>query len=33
VDLLLTEEGNILTEDEQWNKIIFVKEIANEIWK
>ncbi|GEQ21747.1 5-methyltetrahydropteroyltriglutamate--homocysteine methyltransferase [Clostridium butyricum] len=28
-----TEEGNILTEDEQWNKIIFVKEIANEIWK
>ncbi|OOP72115.1 5-methyltetrahydropteroyltriglutamate--homocysteine S-methyltransferase [Clostridium beijerinckii] len=28
-----TEEGNILTEDEQWNKIIFVKEIADEIWK
>lgn len=28
-----TEEGNIITEDEQWNKILFLKEIADEIWK
>lgn len=27
-----TEEGNILTEDEQWNKLRFVKEIAEEVW-
>ena len=26
-----TEEGNILTEDEQWNKIKLVKEIAEEV--
>jgi methionine synthase II (cobalamin-independent) len=28
-----TEEGNHLTEEEQWNKIRFIKEIADEIWK
>ena len=28
-----TEEGNILTEDEQWNKLKLVKEIAEEVWK
>jgi methionine synthase II (cobalamin-independent) len=28
-----TEEGNILTEEQQWNKIILLKEIADEIWK
>ena len=28
-----TEEGNILTEEEQWNKIRLVVETAAEIWK
>ena len=28
-----TEEGNILTEEQQWNKIRLLKEIADEIWK
>ncbi len=28
-----TEEGNILTEEDQWNKIKLVKEIADEVWK
>ena len=28
-----TEEGNLLTEEEQWTKIAFVKEIAESIWK
>lgn len=28
-----TEEGNILTEEEQWNKLRFIKEISDEIWK
>ncbi|BAH06970.1 5-methyltetrahydropteroyltriglutamate--homocysteine S-methyltransferase [Clostridium kluyveri] len=28
-----TEEGNILTEEEQWNKIRLVKKIAEEVWK
>ncbi|WP_418222723.1 5-methyltetrahydropteroyltriglutamate--homocysteine S-methyltransferase [Clostridium isatidis] len=28
-----TEEGNILTEEEQWNKIRLIKEITEEIWK
>ncbi len=28
-----TEEGNKLTEKEQWDKIKFVKEIAEEVWK
>ena len=27
-----TEEGNILTVEQQWNKIKFVKEIAAEVW-
>ena len=27
-----TEEGNILTEDEQWNKIKLIKEISEEVW-
>lgn len=27
-----TEEGNILSEEEQWQKISFIKEIADEIW-
>jgi methionine synthase II (cobalamin-independent) len=27
-----TEEGNILTEAQQWNKLRFIKEIADEIW-
>lgn len=28
-----TEEGNILTEEEQWRKLAFIKEIAEEIWR
>ena len=28
-----TEEGNILTEQEQWNKLRFIKEIAESVWK
>jgi 5-methyltetrahydropteroyltriglutamate--homocysteine methyltransferase len=27
-----TEEGNLLTEDEQWAKLARVVEVANEIW-
>lgn len=27
-----TEEGNILTEQQQWEKLIFIREIAEEIW-
>lgn len=27
-----TEEGNILTEKQQWNKLQFIKEIAEEVW-
>ena len=27
-----TEEGNILTEEEQWKKINLVREIAEEVW-
>lgn len=27
-----TEEGNILTEEQQWNKVRFIKEIAEEVW-
>ncbi|MNC46579.1 5-methyltetrahydropteroyltriglutamate--homocysteine methyltransferase [compost metagenome] len=27
-----TEEGNILTEEEQWNKLKLIKEIADEVW-
>lgn len=28
-----TEEGNILTEDEQWAKLNLVREVAKEVWK
>lgn len=28
-----TEEGNILTEEEQWKKIQLIKEIAKEVWQ
>jgi len=28
-----TEEGNILTEDEQWAKLKLVREIAKEVWR
>ena len=28
-----TEEGNLLTEEEQGTKIAFIKEIAESIWK
>lgn len=28
-----TEEGNLLTEEQQWEKLAFIKEIADEIWK
>ena len=27
-----TEEGNVLTEEQQWKKIALVKEIATEVW-
>lgn len=27
-----TEEGNILTEEQQWNKIKFIEDIATEVW-
>ena len=27
-----TEEGNVMTEDEQWAKVKLVKEIAEEVW-
>jgi 5-methyltetrahydropteroyltriglutamate--homocysteine methyltransferase len=27
-----TEEGNVLSEDEQWAKLRFVVEVANEVW-
>ena len=28
-----TEEGNVLTEDEQWAKIEAVVALANEVWE
>lgn len=28
-----TEEGNILTEEQQWQKVEFVREIAKEVWR
>ena len=28
-----TEEGNIMTEDEQWAKVRLVAEVAGEVWK
>lgn len=27
-----TEEGNILTEEQQWKKLEFIRDIANELW-
>jgi 5-methyltetrahydropteroyltriglutamate--homocysteine methyltransferase len=27
-----TEEGNLLTETEQWNKLSRIVEVANEVW-
>ncbi|WP_062106980.1 5-methyltetrahydropteroyltriglutamate--homocysteine S-methyltransferase [Bacillus niameyensis] len=27
-----TEEGNILTEEQQWNKLRLIKEVAEEVW-
>jgi len=27
-----TEEGNILTEEEQWAKLKLVVDVANEVW-
>ena len=27
-----TEEGNILTEEQQWNKLRFIKEVAEKVW-
>ena len=27
-----TEEGNILTEEEQWAKLKLIKEISEEVW-
>lgn len=27
-----TEEGNILTEDQQWKKLALIKEVAEEVW-
>ena len=27
-----TEEGNLLTEEEQWNKLKLIKDIAEEVW-
>ncbi|MDO7905557.1 5-methyltetrahydropteroyltriglutamate--homocysteine S-methyltransferase [Paenibacillus sp. JX-17] len=27
-----TEEGNLLTEEQQWNKLKFIKEVAEEVW-
>ncbi len=28
-----TEEGNLMTEDEEWAKVRLVREIADEVWK
>ena len=27
-----TEEGNNLTEEQQWAKLRFIKEVADEVW-
>ena len=27
-----TEEGNVLTEAEEWRKLDLIKEIADEVW-
>ncbi|ADP34415.1 putative methyl-tetrahydrofolate methyltransferase [Bacillus atrophaeus 1942] len=31
--LCFSEEGNLLTEDEQWAKLRHVVDIANDVWK
>lgn len=28
-----SEEGNVLTEDQQWQKLAFVKKVADEVWR
>ena len=28
----LTEEGNILTEEQQWKKLEFIRSIVEEVW-
>jgi methionine synthase II (cobalamin-independent) len=28
-----SEEGNVLTEDQQWRKLAFVKRLADEVWR
>ena len=28
-----TEEGNIMTEEQQWKKLAFIREIAEEVWR
>ena len=28
-----TEEGNILTENDQWKKLRLIREIAEEVWQ
>ncbi|MOA54053.1 5-methyltetrahydropteroyltriglutamate--homocysteine methyltransferase [compost metagenome] len=28
-----TEEGNLLTEEQQWSKLALIKEIADELWQ
>ena len=28
-----TEEGNVLSEDEQWAKLRMIVELANDVWK
>jgi len=27
-----TEEGNILTEEQQWKKLEFIRDIVEEVW-
>ena len=27
-----TEEGNLITDEDQWKKLALVKEIAGEVW-
>ncbi len=31
-DFALTEEGNMLAEDEQWAKLAMIVEVPNEAW-
>jgi 5-methyltetrahydropteroyltriglutamate--homocysteine methyltransferase len=28
-----TEDGNLLSEDEQWRKLVFTQEVAAEVWR